>query len=110
MLQTLRRFDRVFLGPEIFSCIGFDVYVDYVIMSMYPDALYVPAASDPVPYADVVQRFRALSPERRACAEKYYKDWAVFFDAMEDVHEALFAEEIVGEMFACLETHATGVS
>ncbi len=99
-----RLLNRVLLGSELFSCIGFDAYVDCVLLTMYADCAYFPDnGKEPVAYAEIVRRFDALGPDRRARAVDEYKDWARFFDTLEgEPREALFADVVVGVMYGCL--------
>ena len=102
MRLLLNRLNR-FLGADLFSRIGFDVYVDWVIGNVYSDECYVPEDADPVPYMQVIQQFRALGPECHSHALQEYKEWATFFDTLDgEPQEALFAEVVVGVMYECL--------
>ena len=103
MLSLLRGLDRVLLGSEMFSCIGFEVYIQWGILFTYKDVLYVPedAGAVPVLYADIVNRFDELDSAIRTRTEEKYKLAAKEFDTWENggQYEGEFARRIVGYMY-----------
>ena len=103
MISLLKRLNRVLLGSELFSCIGFEPYVEWAIIYTYKDVIYVPETegADQMSYVDIVNRFYELGPEVKARTVEKYKALAKRFDLWENggLYEAQFAREVVGLMY-----------